>query len=76
MVWAESVFISGVDRPRVRVAGAPGLYARFARHRDNSGGFLERHRRHASLHFLYIDGRELNESGMCTWICTAQWVRL
>jgi hypothetical protein len=28
---------------------------RFARHRDNSGGFLERHRRHASLHFLYID---------------------
>lgn len=28
---------------------------RFARHRDNSGGFLERNRRHASLHFLYID---------------------
>lgn len=31
---------------------------RFARHRDNSGGFLERHRRHASLHFLYIDRPE------------------
>lgn len=35
---------------------------RFARHRDNTGGFLEKHRRHASLHFLYIDspnaGRE------------------
>ena len=28
---------------------------RFARHRDNSGGFLERSRRNASLHFLYID---------------------
>jgi len=27
----------------------------FARHRDNTGGFLEKHRRHASLHFLYID---------------------
>jgi hypothetical protein len=31
---------------------------RFARHRDNSGGFLERNRRHASLHFLYIDRPE------------------
>ncbi len=29
--------------------------SRFARHRDNSGGFLERNRRRASLHFLYID---------------------
>ena len=28
---------------------------RFARHRDNNGGFLEKSRRHASLHFLYID---------------------
>lgn len=27
----------------------------FARHRDNTGGFQEKHRRHASLHFLYID---------------------
>ncbi len=27
----------------------------FARHADNNGGFLERSRRHASLHFLYID---------------------
>jgi hypothetical protein len=27
----------------------------FARHHDNSGGFLERGRKHASLHFLYID---------------------
>ncbi|MGZ8846633.1 MAG: hypothetical protein ACXW3C_09245, partial [Pyrinomonadaceae bacterium] len=26
----------------------------FARHRDNTGGFLEKYRRHASLHFLYI----------------------
>lgn len=28
---------------------------KFARHRDNSGGFLEKDRRRASLHFLYID---------------------
>ena len=34
---------------------------RFARHRDNSGGFLERHRRHASLHFLYIDRPETEQ---------------
>jgi hypothetical protein len=28
----------------------------FARHSDNTGGFLERGRTRASLHFLYIDG--------------------
>jgi hypothetical protein len=28
---------------------------KFARHRDNSGGFIEKQRRRASLHFLYID---------------------
>lgn len=28
---------------------------KFARHRDNTGGFLEKSRRRASLHFLYID---------------------
>lgn len=28
---------------------------KFARHRDNSGGFIEKHRKRASLHFLYID---------------------
>jgi len=27
----------------------------FARHYDNSGGFLEKGRKHVSLHFLYID---------------------
>ena len=31
---------------------------KFARHSDNSGGFLEKHRRSASLHFLYIDPPE------------------
>jgi hypothetical protein len=31
---------------------------RFARHRDNAGGFLERGRRLASLHFLYEDRGE------------------
>src|SRR5215510_12876848 len=33
----------------------PGFTRYFARHRDCSGGFLEKHRRHASLHFLYVD---------------------
>ena len=28
---------------------------RFARHRDNTGGFIEKGRRRASLHFLYLD---------------------
>ena len=36
---------------------------KFARHRDNSGGFLERNRRRASLHFLYID----NSGGGRDW---------
>ena len=27
----------------------------FARHRDNTGGFLEKKRQHASLHFLFVD---------------------
>jgi hypothetical protein len=31
---------------------------RFARHKDNDGGFLERERVLASLHFLYVDGDE------------------
>jgi hypothetical protein len=30
----------------------------FARHHDNSGGYLEKGRAHASLHFLYIDPPE------------------
>ncbi len=29
-----------------------------ARHHDNTGGFLEKGRKHASLHFLYIDPPE------------------
>jgi hypothetical protein len=36
---------------------------KFARHRQNSGGFLERNRRRAALHFLYID----NGSGNRDW---------
>lgn len=36
---------------------------KFARHRDNSGGFLEKDQRRASLHFLYID----NSGGSRDW---------
>jgi len=36
---------------------------KFARHRDNSGGFIEKARRRASLHFLFID----NGSGARDW---------
>lgn len=30
----------------------------FARHHDNTDGFLEKGRKHASLHFLYIDNQQ------------------
>jgi len=30
----------------------------FARHKDNTGGFLEKSRLHATLHFLYVDQGE------------------
>jgi hypothetical protein len=30
----------------------------FARHKDNTGGFLEKSRLHATLHFLYLDQGE------------------
>lgn len=33
----------------------PDFTRKFARHRDNSGGFIEKNRHRASLHFLYID---------------------
>jgi hypothetical protein len=36
---------------------------KFARHGDNSGGFIEMDRRRASLHFLYID----NPGGAGAW---------
>lgn len=38
--------------------GRKDFTARFARHRDNQGGFLERGRSSASLHFLYTDRGE------------------
>lgn len=33
----------------------PDFTTRFARHGDTSGGFLEKGKTHASLHFLYVD---------------------
>jgi hypothetical protein len=36
---------------------------KFARHRHNSGGFLERNRRRAALHFLYVE----SSSGKRDW---------
>jgi len=51
----------------------------FARHRDNSGGFLEKTRPMASLHFLYIDnGQRLwnvhfdLHSGVCSPLSTVR----
>lgn len=40
---------------------SPRFSSRFASHRDTTGGFLERGRRAASLHFLYVEksGRRL-----------------
>jgi hypothetical protein len=39
----------------------------FARHRDNTGGFLEKSRRNATLHFLYIDNRDDGDDGERHW---------
>lgn len=47
-------FGSAVDLER-ELEGRPDFTRHFARHRDNTGGFLEKHRQHASLHFLYVD---------------------
>lgn len=38
-----------------RLCSRVDFTTRFARHKDNHGGFLERKRRLASLHFLYVD---------------------
>ena len=37
------------------LSGRQNFTRAFARHPDNTGGFLEKRRKHASLHFLYID---------------------
>ena len=41
----------------------PEFTSKFARHLDNSGGFIEKGRKHASFHFLYID----TEKGERDW---------
>ncbi|HKP38430.1 MAG TPA: hypothetical protein VJT71_16340 [Pyrinomonadaceae bacterium] len=38
--------------------GRPEFTHTFARHRDNTGGFIEKGRKRASFHFLYIDPEE------------------
>ncbi len=38
-----------------KLRGRKDFTRAFARHRDNTGGFLEKNRRRASLHFLYIN---------------------
>lgn len=40
---------------QAELSGRPDFTRAFARHHDNTGGFLEKRRKHASLHFLYID---------------------
>ena len=47
-------FCATLDLERT-LDGRADFTKKFARHRDNSGGFLEKGRRHGSLHFLYID---------------------
>ncbi len=37
------------------LSSRPDFTRKFARHRDNSGGFIEKGRKRASFHFLYID---------------------
>jgi hypothetical protein len=64
--WVENVY--GVGGVGMNFRAWPELLsilrrrkdftARFARHRDNAGGFLERGRPRGSLHFLYQAGAE------------------
>ena len=48
-------FSAAVSDPEVVLDQRRNFTRKFARHRDNTGGFLEKGRKHASLHFLYID---------------------
>ena len=54
-VGGVGLYFSALIDLESELRGRRDFTRRFARHRDNSGGFLERKRRHASLHFLYID---------------------
>jgi hypothetical protein len=54
-VGGVGLYFSALTDLESELQARPDFTRRFARHRDNSGGFLERNRRHASLHFLYID---------------------
>ena len=57
-VGGVGLYFSAVEDLEAELNARRDFTRRFARHADNSGGFLERHRRHASLHFLYIDPPE------------------
>lgn len=52
------MYFSAVSDLETDLQGRRQFTRTFARHRDNTGGFLEKGRRHASLHFLYIDRQE------------------
>src|ERR671914_1623714 len=49
------MYFSAVSDLESDLRGRRQFSRTFARHRDNTGGFLEKSRKHASLHFLYID---------------------
>lgn len=54
-VGGVGLYFDGLIDLETELAARGDFTRWFARHADNSGGFLERGRRHASLHFLYID---------------------
>ena len=54
-VGGVGMYFSAVGDLALELDGRREFTRWFARHHDNSGGFLEKGRRHASLHFLYID---------------------
>ena len=57
-VGGVGMYFSAVRDLEPEIQARKDFTRRFARHRDNSGGFLEKRRSRASLHFLYIDGRD------------------
>ncbi len=49
------MYFSAVSDLESDLGGRRQFTRAFARHLDNTGGFLEKGRRHGALHFLYID---------------------
>jgi hypothetical protein len=57
------IYFDGKPALEAELSSRREFTRKFARHRDNSGGFIEKGRKRASFHFLYID----TEKGAREW---------